>query len=71
MRRLRASPVALPTASACSANETEAKAAKHARKRLGIVMPRDHRAARDRRRVDAREQQELTMPERYRRATDC
>jgi hypothetical protein len=47
-----------------SANETEAEAAQYARKRLGIIMPRDHCAAGDHRWVDAREQQELAVPKR-------
>ena len=53
MRRLGATPIAPPIAGARSANETEAKATQHARKRLGVVVPRDHRAARDHQRVDA------------------
>ena len=56
MRRFRASAIAPPFAGACSANETEAEAAQHPRKRLGVVMPRDHRTPRDHRRVDARKQ---------------
>jgi hypothetical protein len=64
MRRLGASSIAPPTAGARSANETEAEAAQYARKRLGIIMSRDHCAAGDHRRVDAREQQELAVPER-------
>lgn len=64
MRRLGASPIAPPTAGARSANETEAEAAQYARKRLGIIMPRDHCAAGDHRWVDAREQQKLAVPKR-------
>jgi len=63
MRCLGAPPITPSVAGACSANEAEAKASQHARKCLGIVMPRDHRAARNHRWVDAREQEELTVPE--------
>ena len=63
VRRLGAAAVTLARAGAGPANELQSEAAQNAGERFGIRMARDHGASGNFRRIDARQQKELAMPD--------
>jgi hypothetical protein len=60
---LRTPSVAASRARSSTSNETKPKIAEHPGKSLCVVMPRYHRPTWDHRRIDAREQQKLAVPQ--------